>query len=53
MNLLTARKPELSTVFGALAAALYLLIPTALFFIGLSDQLLHFRSKTLHHQEEE
>lgn len=53
ISLFTVRKPELKTVFGALSAVAYALLPTVLALVGVIDQLLHFRRNTLFNQEEE
>lgn len=45
--MLSARSPDRAALYGALSAALYALFPTALFFIGLADQALHFRAGLL------
>ena len=50
---LTARKPERETLYGVIVAAIYLLLPVVPLLLGLLDQALHFRSKSLLHQEEE
>lgn len=36
-----------AALYGALSAVLYALFPVALFFIGVADQALHFRSRLL------
>lgn len=54
---LAARHPERRVLYGIMAALLYVLFPLALFLLGVTDQLLHFRSTIIHvhqnHQEEE
>lgn len=39
------RHPERKTLFGVLAAALYVMVPFMLFLIGLTDQTFHYRLK--------
>lgn len=53
VGLLTARKPELKTVFGVLAAVAFLLAPTLLALVGVLDRLMHFRTRTSSDIEEE
>ena len=54
ITVFSARKPELRTVFGILAALAYLVLPTALALVGLLDLMLHFRDRSsTNHQEEE
>lgn len=44
---LSARNPGHAALYGALSAVLYALFPIALFFLGVADQALHFRSRLL------
>ncbi|MEG0638926.1 MAG: hypothetical protein RR824_02725 [Clostridia bacterium] len=53
VGVLSARKPEQKSLWGCLAAALYLLFPIALFLIGMLDPFLHFRSRTLFQEEQQ
>ena len=48
----SAKNPERKTVYGALAAALYLMLPFVLFLIGLTDQTFHYRSKPSGHPDQ-
>ena len=41
----SSRHPERRTLFGILAAALYVFVPFMLFLIGLTDQTFHYRIK--------
>ncbi len=45
--MLSAHTPGRAALYGALSAVLYALFPVALFFIGVADQALHFRSRLL------
>ncbi len=51
--LLTKDQPRKASGAGLLAAALFALFPTALFLLGLGDQLLGLRMATIKHQEED
>lgn len=51
--LMSRRKPSRAPLYGFLAAVLYVLLPIALFLLGIVDQFLHLRTAGLHHQEEE
>ena len=44
---LSARNPDRAVLYGVLSAAIYALFPIALFFIGVADQALHFRSRLI------
>ncbi|MCI6041391.1 MAG: hypothetical protein MR742_12875 [Clostridiales bacterium] len=45
--MLSTRNPDRTLLYGVLTALLYALFPMVLFFIGIADQALHFRSRLL------
>jgi hypothetical protein len=51
--LFSRRHPARAPLYGALATALYILFPLALFVLGIADQLMHLRARGLSQQEEE
>ena len=50
---LARRHPRRITLYGALAALLFLVFPLALFMLGMIDQFLPLRTASFNHQEEE
>ncbi|NLO86786.1 MAG: hypothetical protein GX096_15365 [Clostridiales bacterium] len=53
IGILSAHHSERKDFYGILVAALFVLIPTVLYMIGLFDPVFHFRSKILSKKEEE
>jgi hypothetical protein len=53
ISLLARRHPERATLYGFLAALLYLAFPIALFMLGLIEQFIHLRGETPYHPKEE
>ncbi|MDD3334959.1 MAG: hypothetical protein PHI98_05505 [Eubacteriales bacterium] len=53
IGLLSRRNPDGKILYGCIAAALYVIFPTALFFLGVLDPLFHFRTMKQNESKED